>query len=44
MLETYEAGGTKEDITAKFQDARKRRGEYEQKYHDFFDEALAIKD
>lgn len=44
MLETYEAKGAKEDIQSKFQEARKRRDEYEQKYHDFFNEASEIND
>ena len=44
MLETYEAGGADENITAKVKDARKRRDEYEQKYYEFFDRALEIKD
>ncbi len=44
MLETYEAGEDESEIKANFQDARKRRDEYEQKYHEFFDQALEIND
>jgi len=44
MLETYEAEGNKDEIKTNFQEARKRRDEYEQKYHEFFDQALEIND
>lgn len=44
MLETYNNRGASEEITAKFNEARSRRDKYSELYHDFFDEALMIRD
>lgn len=44
MLETFDAGGATEEISAKFTEARERRDKYEQMYYEFFDEAFEIRD
>ncbi len=44
LIETYNAGGTTEEIDTKFTEARDRRDKYEGLYYEFFDQASAISD
>ena len=44
MLEIFDNGGTNEELSAKFSEARERRNNYSQLYFDLYDKASAIND